>query len=522
MSQGPPPGRRAGFASALPAYVLPLALIALLAASRIPYPLHGDQTLFMMGAETLQEGGVLYVDFWDAKQPGIFFFYWLAGRTFGFHAVGLHLFELLWHLALAAWMIRFLRPRLAHPVLASAAPVLAIGGYYAVAGNWELTQAEMLAALPLFACLAAASVNAAPGPTRLAWFASGVAAGAAALFKLLLAPIPAAIWLVLALGARRAPGVSWGGIVHDRWLPALLGTALVLGATAAAFASAGALEPLLWTSFAYPLQALATVSGPSAGRLLDTSRWLLAAFWPVVLFALLSPVLRGDRRSDVAFAAAAAWLAAGAAVFLAQTMSWWRYQTFLVSVPLAMLAAIGIDGLARLARERLRAAAPGAIALLVAALAFAPALRVRLAGGTLFPPRLETAADLIAWQRASSPGFDRVWADCAFLREPDARPGAIYVFGDPRAITLAGRRQAIAINGWSWESYPPGMWQTLPAALESAAPAYVAVEPMYVPLIREQAPAVLAWLDADYRIVKSGEDRVWYERAAYGGALSGD
>jgi len=516
MNAAPVAARRSGFPAALPAYVLPLALIALLAASRIPYPLHGDQTLFMMGAETLERGGVLYVDFWDAKQPGIFLFYWLAGRTFGFHAIGLHLFELLWHLALAAWMIRFLRPRLAAPVLASAAPVLAIGGYYAMAGNTELTQAEVLAALPLFACLAAASVNAGPGATRLAWFGSGVAAGIAALFKLLFAPIPAAIWLALALGARRAPGLSWGDLVRDRWLPALLGTALVLGATVAVVAATGALGPLLWTSFRYPLEALAAGTGPSVRRLADTARWVLAALWPVVLLALLSPLRRGERAGGAALTGAAAWCLTGVAVFLAQTMSWWRYQTMLLVVPLAMLAVLGIDGLVALGRERLRAAAPGAIALLVAALAFAPAMRLRLAGGMLFPPRLETAEDLIAWQRRSSPGFDRVWTDSAFLRNPGARPGAVYVFGDPRAITLGGRRQAIPINGWSWESYAQSMWDGLPAALESAAPAYVGIEPMYEPMIRARAPAVLTWLEAYYRQVKSGEDRVWYERANAG------
>jgi hypothetical protein len=35
-------------------------------------------------------------------------------------------------------------------------------------------------------------------------------------------------------------------------------------------------------------------------------------------------------------------------------------------------------------------------------------------------------------------------------------------------------------------------------------------------MIRARAPAVLTWLEAYYRQVKSGEDRVWYERANAG------
>jgi hypothetical protein len=116
-----------------------------------------------------------------------------------------------------------------------------------------------------------------------------------------------------------------------------------------------------------------------------------------------------------------------------------------------------------------------------------------------------------------SPAWDRLWTDTAFLRARGARPGPIYVFGDPRAVALAGRRQAIAINGWSWESYAKRQWDALPAAIESAAPAYVGVEPMYEPLIRERAPSVWAWLETHYRLVRSNEERAWYERVEAGG-----
>ena len=88
-------------ASRLVPYGLVLLVVVLLGTFRLPTPFHGDQALFLLGAQVLNAGGVYYVDFWDLKQPGMFFFFWLAGRTFGFSEVGVHAFELFWLTALA-------------------------------------------------------------------------------------------------------------------------------------------------------------------------------------------------------------------------------------------------------------------------------------------------------------------------------------------------------------------------------------------------------------------------------------
>jgi hypothetical protein len=499
--------------------VFPLAIIAILAAVRVPYPFHGDQTVFMLGAQALERGGTLYVDFWDAKQPGVFVFYWMAGKLFGFSPVGVHLFELIWNLALAAWMIRLLRAHLAFPALASIAPVAAIGGYYAVAGTWELTQVEMLASLPLFACVAAAWPGyRSPRSMRLGWLASGIAAGIAVLFKLLFAPVAVATWLVAAGIALRVGGARWTDVLRDRWAPAALGVIIVLGTTVAVFAAAGALEPMLWTAFVYPMQALSLGTHMDPVRLASTAKWFLLAFAPLVLFALaVRAQWRGDGLERV-FLLAMIWWVAGLAVILIQTLSWWRYHFLLLLVPVAILAVRGIDGIAGSARARLRwsPAVAAVTGLLLGALACVPAWRVWMNDSPVTLPPLRTAEELVAFQRSVSPEWDRIWNDTAFLREPGARPGPIYVFGDPRAITLAGRDQAIAINGWSWESYAQRLWDELPSQLREAKPVYLGIEPVYERLLRDRAPEVWAWIEANYRIARSDERRVWFERVTTG------
>ena len=38
----------------------------------------------MMGAKVLGAGGTLYVDFWDNKMPGLYWFHQAAGELFGY------------------------------------------------------------------------------------------------------------------------------------------------------------------------------------------------------------------------------------------------------------------------------------------------------------------------------------------------------------------------------------------------------------------------------------------------------
>lgn len=475
-------------------------------------PLDGDQTVFMMGAEVMREGGALYVDFWDTKQPGIFLFYRAARAVYGATATGLHLFELVWHLALAIWMIHALRRRLELRGLASFAPVLAIGGYYCVASPPELTQVEALVSLPLFACAAlAAATPASVRGLRLAWFGSGVAAGIAVLFKLLLAPVAVAIWVVASLAAGR--DASPGATVRDRWMPALGGTALVLLVTVAAFAAAGALEPLMWTTFVYPFEALGSAMVSDPGRLRSSVRWWLLAFGLLVPFALLFR-LRASGARERLFLVVAAWFVAAALVILIQKYSWWRYHFVLLIVPCALLAVRGIEGLALTLRERRWFPAPRLAAALLTVLAIVPALRVRGADPTASVPRFESHADLTDWQRRTFPTIDRIWNDTAFLRQPGAPEGPIYVFGDPRVYTYAGRDQAIAINGWSWESYAARQWEALPGALAAARPAFIAAEPFYRELVRKRSLAAWDWIEANYDVFQESRDRIWYARKA--------
>ncbi|MGF1936586.1 MAG: hypothetical protein RM347_019725 [Nostoc sp. ChiQUE02] len=132
---------------------LVLIAIVIIGLIHLPFPFDGDQAFFRLGALEIQQGKVLYRDFWDVKQPGIFYFYFLAGTFFGFNEIGIHLFELIYMLFFSIVLLLSLKSYFRHQRIASLVPLLTVGVYYTVSEPWHLTQVEALVGFPLFICL---------------------------------------------------------------------------------------------------------------------------------------------------------------------------------------------------------------------------------------------------------------------------------------------------------------------------------------------------------------------------------
>ena len=103
-------------------------MLGALGALNLNYPFVADQVVAMIGAKTIAAGGTLYLDFWDNKMPGLFWFYCLAGHLFGYTEFGVHLLELIWMLVFAVVLLACLRTYVLFPWM-SALPAL---------GSWDL------------------------------------------------------------------------------------------------------------------------------------------------------------------------------------------------------------------------------------------------------------------------------------------------------------------------------------------------------------------------------------------------
>src|SRR5258705_441132 len=161
-----------------------IATVLLIGLMHIAYPFDGDQAFFNEGALKISRGAVLYRDFWDIKQPGIFIFYLIGGLIFGFTEIGIHAFELIYLLILAGVLLVTIRRRLENRSLSALIPVLTVGFFYTITGPWHLTQVETLVSLPLYLTLwfSTSSIDNDRKRSALLFF-SGLFGGITILFK---------------------------------------------------------------------------------------------------------------------------------------------------------------------------------------------------------------------------------------------------------------------------------------------------------------------------------------------------
>ncbi len=130
-----------------------LGVIALLGILAAPLPFTGDQALFAAGARQLARGDVLYRDFWDVKQPGIYLFYLAGGSLFGYSELALHGFEIAYQLVFAVVLVVTLRNTFRHRWIGPLVALFIVGTYYATVEPLELGQVESLVGLPLYLTL---------------------------------------------------------------------------------------------------------------------------------------------------------------------------------------------------------------------------------------------------------------------------------------------------------------------------------------------------------------------------------
>ena len=131
------------------AVLLVIISVGLIQSSTV---LGGDQSLFVVIAQLLDSGKTLYKDLFDYKQPGIFLFYLLAGKTFGWSDIGIHLFELGYWILFSLILFSCIRnySLFRADYFNSLLPLFIIGAYYGNATIFHLTQLEALINFPLF------------------------------------------------------------------------------------------------------------------------------------------------------------------------------------------------------------------------------------------------------------------------------------------------------------------------------------------------------------------------------------
>ncbi|MDE2572985.1 MAG: hypothetical protein KGM44_10755 [bacterium] len=492
-----------------------LAGIALIGVATLNYPFAGDQALFAVGAAKLHAGGLLYRDFWDLKQPGIYLFYLAAGSLFGFSEFGVHLLELLVLLGFSVLLQRVLSSYLASRWASAAAPLMIVGSYYAIGTEPTFTQVEMLAGVALFVTLWLAVTGNASRGARRVWYllAAGIAGAAVLLLKLMYLPVVLAIWSVVLLAGDRdakLPRSAWPSTIAAL----LAGLLLPLLALWAAFAPHIGARLLSETFFVYPPEIVARLPHPSIARLFYSGYWFVGYFAPIVLLGTLAFVAEWRRPRPFSLALVV-WIVFGSITIALQRQSWWPYQFLLLLVPFGILAASGVERLlASSAAEPARGQLANRRVILVTGLALAFSLI-----GVKAAAKIEgfsrsgfdlTRADRSAYQFRTSSGYRQARDETAFLNGPLTRRGAIYVIGDPIYYRFAHREQAISLNGWAPMMLLPEQWLSLRDELRRHRPVYIFIESEYQGIVDERSPELLAFLRSHYDVLTHDAAGTWW------------
>ncbi len=505
--------------------VLVLALVALIGLLNVPLPFTWDQALFTLGAKALSHGAVLYRDYWDTKQPGIFLFYLAGGRLFGFNEVGIHLFELLWQLAFAVTLIVTLRKYFDNRAVVSLMPLLAVGFYYAVADDAKITQLEAVVGFPIFLTLWGTlprDEQAPPDPGR--FFFSGLMGGIVLVFKLMFAPIIAAFWFAAFMDALTRRRATFGQAVLRMALPVALGAAIPLGLLVLYFRMHGAWDLAWWTWVRFPLRAVADTSAFRLSALVSGLAWFVFRFAPLMAVALVGTVASLEGRRGLMTVQIVNWFVLSFVVILSQRTSWWPYQYLLLIAPLGILASRGLDFLwglatplkAQLGVNRLRVYGLIALALLAGSAIGAQGLKTLMLARDRFalqPAQRLHFQSAIATQMP----YELVQAEDAFLQQPDSRPGPIYSIANPLFDLFSGREMAsghnaaILIRVMTREE-----WQKIVDDLRARPPAYIFVEKQLLPILYEKpdrSGPFLELLASSYPLWRHTDRGWWYVRA---------
>lgn len=506
--------------------------VLILALINLYFPFGSDQAVFFYGAKELDQGATLYVDYWDNKQPGLYVFYLIAGRLFGFSEYGIHLLELIWMMAFSVILMITLRPYFQAPWLTALAPLATVGVYYAGAGEYELTQLEMMVALPLYLtawcslrAIKLAEAQSLPGIMVLLFFLSGLFAALAALFKLLLAVIPIAVWLLASFFLFRTRGITLVGLVTKFWIPAAIGVVLPLAATLFWFWQAGALQELLWTSFAYPPEALSTSPAAPRTRLISAVAFLLTSTAPWLLFTAIAAVACLRNRAGYLTAMMLAWLLIGSALFLIQRFSWWEYHMLLLFAPAGILALCGIDAVAAAVGRltdfglfrRFGSLNQTLVPRMACTLLFVIPVTASLIGPFLAKTQsLFYGTEVLregerSYQWMVSENYKRLWEGSRFLKDGDARPGPIYSFGSALVYPFTGRKSSHMTAGSAWEFYVPAQTREIMAGFDAQQVPYIFVDRNDEKLFKLR-PAVAKYILKNYKRLKKDDSGTWYER----------
>ncbi|MEH1944689.1 MAG: hypothetical protein V7L01_31360 [Nostoc sp.] len=489
--------------------ILVLIVIVIIGLVHLPFPFDGDQAFFRLGALEMQQGKVLYRDFWDVKQPGIFCFYFLAGSLFGFNEIGIHVFELIYMVVFSIILLLTLKSYFQHQIIASLVPLLTVGVYYIVSGAWHLTQVEALVGFPIFLCLwlTYQSLKYEGNQRFYLLLFSGFFGGIVLIFKLILLFILLSFWLTILIYSVFIKRQNAFKEFIEISLPIFIGVLFPLLVVVAYFAWFHSLGILYETFILYPPRIVANFAFDRTS-FISGIRWFLGAFYPLILLAIVAVNFSLGKSKNILTLLLVVWCAFDFGVILLQSGAFWEYHYLLFFVPLGILATKGLDILWQPLKE-LRSPI---ITIALLFLLFLP-LSYTLTRKSVILARnnFALAEDTrFKYQTSFRAKYPLLRSEADFISQPESLPGNIYVAGDASIYYFSGRTQATSLRGWALDYFLPEQWPKLIEQLDLSKPPYIFIDYIQEHTIKKNFPKMLEFIDQRYRMLRQNSNGIWY------------
>lgn len=488
---------------------LVVIIIVIIGLIHLPFPFDGDQAFFRLGALEMQQGKVLYRDFWDIKQPGIFCFYFLAGTLFGFNEIGIHAFELIYMVFFSIILLLTLKSYFRHQIIASLVPLLTVGVYYVVSGAWHLTQVEALVGFPLFLCLwlTFQSFKSEGKQRFILLLLSGFIGGIVLLFKLIFLLILFSFWLTILMYSVLIKRQSVQKIFIEICLPIFLGVIFPLLVVASYFAWFNSFSIVYRTFFIYPPLIIAN-SALSQKDFISGIKWFLQNFFPLALMAIVAIDASWRKSKNILTLLLVVWCIFGLSVIALQYKALWEYHFLLLFVPIGILATKGLDVLWDSLKE-LSSQIPTIMLIFLLFLPFSSTLTKKSVA--LVNNKFALTEDTrLKYQTVFRKKYPSLHSEANLISQPGSVAGEIYVAGDPSIYYFSGRTQATILRGWALEYFLPEQWLALVEQLDSSKPPYIFIDYEPQMIIKENFPKMLEFVEQRYEILRQSNNGIWY------------
>jgi hypothetical protein len=294
------------------------------------------------------------------------------------------------------------------------------------------------------------------------------------------------------------------GRVSRALIVAFAGSCLTATLVLALHAFAGTLGEALRTWLIAPFEVLQIQPRPPE-RLVRSVLGFGALYLPSGALALYSAV-RG--RKDWLSRCMWTWVGLGAVTFVAQ--KWHVYLALVVSLPLVILAADGLDAL-RLHLTDKPSANRMVVWAAVLVTSVVPAYFVSLRASQWVDADFAASAkDRVEYQLAVDGDLAAILREATTLgRLP---MGSVLVFGDPRITYYADRTQSGPYSGWSWRTWTPRTWRLAFEHWNSDPPSSIFMSQNDRDGVLRRAPELDELLNESYARTHSSDSGEWYTR----------